>query len=313
VVYVTPICKYTISAGAGSDLVKPANQSAACLPLRKQIGEGCHCPSDNHSLTYGERCEVSAPFIHFWNSTVVAAPMVVGQGSAAVPRLDDVQAILDPPRFLSVQVATYNISLPPHQRALGLDRLGFGLDRLGLPEPVSLLAEVRPARLLFRARHASLTLAYNPSLVTNASELLALNFNESAASWELVAAAHVTAAGTFSIPLAVSGRYAIFEPRLAAAAAATPPPRLPPAPVGLYAEACLAVLSLSATFAFLAVFVPVFVCGLEQPDKAAARGSAAAARDDDKGGADTSCMCSPQDPAGPGVSRPVVWLCHLHR
>jgi hypothetical protein len=306
VVYVTPICKYTISAGAGPDLVKPANQSVACLPLLKRIGEDCHCPSDNHSLIYGDHCEVSVPFIHFWNSTVVPAPMVLGQGSAAVLRLDGVQAILDPPQFLSVQVATYNISLPAHQRALGLDRLSSGLDRLGLPEPVSLLAEVRPAGLLFRARLASLTLAYNPSLVTNASALLALHFNESAASWDLVAAVHDMAAGTLSLPLAVSGRYAIFEPRLAAAAVA-PPPRPPPAPAGLYAEAFLAVLSVSATFAFLIVCVPVLVRGLERPlaDKAAACGSAAAAKDDGKVGAkddgkvgaDSPGMCSPQDQA----------------
>ncbi len=220
------------------------------------------------------------------------------QGSAAVLRLDGVQAILDPPRSLSVQVTTYNISLPAHQRALGLERLGSGLGRLGVPKPVSLLAEVRPAGLLFRARLASLSLSYNPSLAINAAALLALHFNESTTSWQSVAADHNTAAGTFSLPLAVSGRYAIFEPSLAAAAAA-PPPRHPPAPAGLYAEACLAVLSLSAAFAFVVVCVPLLVRGLEQPDKAAARGGAAwvAATDDGKVGADRPGMFPAQDPA----------------
>jgi hypothetical protein len=261
-----------------------------------RIGEGCHCSSANYSLTYGERCEVSVPFIHFWNGTVVAAPLVLGQGSAAVLRLDGVQAILDPPRSLSVQVTTYNISLPAHQSALGLERLGSGLGRLGVPKPVSLLAEVRPAGLLFSARLASLSLSYNPRLVIDASALLALHFNESTTSWESVAADHNTAAGTFSLPLAASGRYAIFEPSLPAAAAA-PPPRYPPppAPAGLYAEACLAVLSLSAAFAFVVVCVPLLVRGLEQPDKAAARGGAAAATDDGKVGAGL-CIVA-QDPA----------------
>ena len=272
-----------------------------------RIGEGCHCSSANYSLTYGERCEVSVPFIHFWNGTVVAAPLVLGQGSAAVLRLDSVrvQAVLDPPRSLSVQVATYNISLPAHQRALGLDRLGAGLGRLGPPEPVSLLAEVRPAGLLFRARLASLTLAYDPRLVINASALLALHFNESALSWESVAAAaHDTAAGAFSLPLAASGRYAIFEPsRAAAAAAAAPPPRPPPPspPAGVYAEAGLAVLSLSAAFAFLVVGVPALVRGLEQPDRAAkcGPGGAAAAAADGKVGAGSPGARPAQDPAEP--------------
>jgi hypothetical protein len=266
-----------------------------------RIGEGCHCPSANHSLTYGERCEVSVPFIHFWDAAVVAAPMVLGQGSAAVLRLDGVQAILAQPRPLSVQVTTYNISLPAHQRALGLDRLGSGLDRLGVPQPVSLLAEVRPAGLLFRARLASLSLSYNPRLVVDASALLVLHFNESAASWESVGAAHDAAAGAFSLPLAASGRYAIFEPSPAAAAAAAPPPEppTPPAPAGLYAEACLAVLSLSAAFAFMVVCVPLLVRGLEQPDnsKAAAWGGAAAATDEGKAGAGRPGVFSARDPA----------------
>jgi hypothetical protein len=293
VVYVSPICKYTINSGAGSELVKPANQSAACRPPMVRIGEGCQCPTANHSLTYGETCEDSLPCIHFWNVTVVAGPMVLGQGSAAMLRLDGVQAILDPPRSLSVQVATYNISLPANQGALGLDRLG-------LPEPVSLLADVRPAGLLFRAGLASLTLEYNPLLVANASSLLALHFNESIASWEPAVAAHDMAAGTLSLPLAVSGRYAIFEPRRAAAAAAAPPPRNaappppPPAPAGLYAEACLAVLSFSAAFAFLVVGVPVLVRALEQPDKPEATTWAAAA-DDSKVVADSPDMRPAQD------------------
>jgi hypothetical protein len=260
-----------------------------------RIGKGCHCPSANHSLTYGESCETSVPFIHFWNGTVVAAPLVLGQGSAAM--LDGVQAILDQPRSLSVQVATYNISLPAHQGALGLDRHG-------LPEPVSLLADVRPAGLLFRAGHASLTLAYNKRLVANASSLLTLHFNESAAIWEWAAAAHDTAGGTFSLHLAESGLYAIFEPRLAAPPhqrRVFPPPQ---APAGLYAEACLAVLSLSAVFTLVVVGVPVLVRALELPDKAATRVGAAASADDGKVGADSPGMSrrTRPDPAGGAAS-----------
>ena len=240
-----------------------------------RVGEGCQCPSANHSLTYGDRCEASVPCIDFWNGTVTAAPMILGEGAVALLRLDGAQGVVNPPRSLSVQLASYNISLPAHQGALGLDRLG-------LPEPVSLLAEVRPAGLLFRAGLANLTLAYNRRLVADASALLALRFNESTASWEPAAAAHDKAAGAFSLPLPASGRYAIFEPRRAAAP--TPPPSSdaaapapPPAPAGLYAEACLAVLSFSAAFAFLFIGVPVIVRALEQPDKAAAWGGAAAA------------------------------------
>jgi hypothetical protein len=205
--------------------------------------------------------------------------MLLGQAAAALLRLDGAQGVVEPPRSLAVQVATYNISAPARQGALGLDRLG-------LPRPVSLLADVLPAGLRFRAGLASLSLAYNPRLVANASALLALRFNESAASWEPAAAAHDPAAGTLSLPLAASGRYAVFEPRRAAAAAPPPPPSgaapfpHPPAPAVLYGEAGLAVLSLSAAFAFLFVGVPFLVRALEPPSKAAAAWGGAAATAD---------------------------------
>jgi hypothetical protein len=233
-----------------------------------RIGGACQCPSRNHSLAYGENCKASVARQDFWNATVSAAPLLLGRASSALLRLD----AFDPPRPLAVQLATYNISAPAQQGALGLDQLGP-------PEPVSLLADVLPSGLLFRAGSASLTLAYNPALVANASALLALRFEESTANWEPVPATHDAAAAAFSLPLAASGRYALFQPRRAAAA--PPPPRPappsapPPAPAGLYAEAGLAVLSLSAAFAFLVVGVPLLVRALEPApagDFKAARG-----------------------------------------
>jgi hypothetical protein len=261
VVFVSPICKYTIYVGSGP----------VCSPPTVRFAGGCQCPSANHSLVYGENCEEFLPFIHFWNRTVITAPMLLGQGSAALLRLDGVQGILKPPpnSSLSVQVATYNISIPARHGALGLDKLGPH-------EPVSLLADVLPAGLLFRAGLASLALEYNPGLVVNASAVLALRFNESTASWEAAPAAHDKAKGTFSLPLAASGRYALFEPRPAVAAPPPPPPGPLPAPSGLYAEASLAVLSLSAAFAFLFVGVPILVRVLERPESGKAECSSAA-------------------------------------
>ena len=118
-------------------------------------------------------------------------------GSAPSPCI---QWVFEPARLLSVQVATYNISVPAQRGALGLDALG-------------------PAcwpRSCRRAFTSQATLAYNPRLASNASALLALRFNESAAVWELPI-------------LTQSGRYAVFEASssraVPACRAAPPPPR----------------------------------------------------------------------------------------